>query len=125
MPTLDSSGWVSDPPNIVNRILTNFFVANHSQTVVHWGKVYSLPFIIAENAEDDVGLKEDIKTALSTMLRGYFTNVTVDIDVVPFNDADQRRNVIIDVLVNVNDATYSLGKLLTLVKDNIIEIKDK
>lgn len=125
MVTLDMGGYVSDPPSIVDRIFRNFFVSNYSQTNVHYGKIQSLPWIIARYAEDMYGMELAIKHALQTMFEGFFERVDVDVHIDPTDGKDSIDHTIqVDVTVYKNSIAYSAGKLLSLVKTRISKIED-
>ena len=122
--TLDSSGYVSDPPLIVDRVMKNFFVANYSQTNLHWGQIYSLPHLIAKFAEDMFGLSDAISSSLESMLGGYFSSVSVDVTIDDIVENDPQQNIKIVATVYMDGAAFDVGKLLTLVKNRISKIEN-
>lgn len=124
--TLDSSGYISDPPLIIDRILNNFAVANYSQTVVHYGQIKSLPWLIQRYAQDKFGLQAGIKDSLEIMLSGYFDTVDVEVNIVPDIDGvEVKQNIIIDVIVSRGMQSWSIGKLLQMVNQKLFKIEDK
>lgn len=124
--TLDSSGYISDPPLIIDRILNNFAVANYSQTVVHYGQIKSLPWLIQRYAQDKFGLQAGIKDSLEIMLSGYFDTVDVEVNIVPDIDGvEVKQNIIIDVVVSRGMQSWSIGKLLQMVNQKLFKIEDK
>lgn len=122
--TLDTSGYVSDPPLIVDRVMRNFFVANYTQTNVHWGQIHSLPHLIAKFAEDMYGLSDAISSALESMLSGYFSSVLVDVTLEDIVENEPQQNIKIVATVYMDGAAFDVGKLLTLVKNRISKIEN-
>lgn len=122
--TLDSSGYVSDPPLIVDILMRNFFVANYTQTNVHWGQIHSLPYLISKYASDMYGLSDSIKRSLEEMLSGHFESVNVDVEIVDISDETPLQNIKITASVYSNNIAFDVGRLLTLVKNRISKIED-
>ena len=121
--TLDTSGYVSDPPSIIDRVFQNFFVANYSQTNLHYGKIYSLPWLIARHAEDPIGLEVGIRSALLTMF-AMFDRVECDVSV-DYSDEkpDSEYEIKVDLVVYIGINQYSAGRLLSMVKNKISNIE--
>ena len=122
--TLDTSGYVSDPPLIVDRVMKNFFAANYTQTNLHWGQIHSLPHLISKFAEDMYGLSEAISGSLEHMLGGYFSSVSVSVTIDDIVENDPQQNIKIVATVYMDGAAFDVGKLLTLVKNRISKIEN-
>lgn len=124
--TLDSAGYLSDPPLIIDRILNNFAVANYSQSIVHYGQIKSLAWLIQRYAQDKYGLQSSIKESLEIMLSGYFDTVDVNVSIEPtLEETEVKQNIIIDVMVSRGIQTWSMGKLLQTVNNKLFKIEDK
>lgn len=122
--TLDSSGYVSDPPLIVDRIMRNFFVANYTQTNVHYGQIKSLTHLISRHAENMFELSDAIKRALESMLGAHFESVIVDVEINEIDNANVLQNIKITASVYSGDIAFDVGKLLSLVRNKISNIED-
>ncbi len=124
--SLDSSGYISDPPLIVDRILNYFAVANYSQTVVHYGQIKSLPWLIQRYAQDKYGLQSGIKESLELMLGGYFDTVDVECTIEPdIENLEVKQNILVDVVVTRGIQSWSMGKLLQMVNQKLFKIEDR
>lgn len=121
--TLDSSGYVSDPPLIVDIIMRNFFVANYTQTNVHWGKIQSLPHLISKHANDTYGLTDAVKRSLESLLGGHFDSVNVDVVILNVTEEEPLQNIQITASVYNDNMVFDVGRLLTLVKNRISNIE--
>ena len=121
--TLDTSGYVSDPPLIVDRVMRNFFVANYTQTNLLWGHIHSLPWLLSRFAEDMYGLSDAISSSLESMLAGYFSNVSVEVSFSDIVEHAPKQNIKIVATVYHDGVAFDVGKLLTLVKKRISGIE--
>lgn len=116
---------MSDPPLIADRVMRNFFVANYSQTNVHYGEIQSLPYLIYKDAENMELLKNDIETALGKLLRGYFESVDVNVEIKNLEEeVESVQNITIDVVVQSGLNRYSLGRLIYLANGRISKIEE-
>lgn len=122
--TLDTSGYVSDPPMITDIVMNNFFVANYTQTNVHWGQIHSLPWLISKHAEDMYGLSDAVERALEIMLSGYFDTVNVSCEIMPITEERPLQNIKVTATVFKDGAAMDVGKLLTLVKNRISKVEN-
>lgn len=122
--TLDTSGYVSDPPRIIDTVMNNFFRANRSQTVVHWGQIHSLPYLLSRHAEDMSGLSTAIETALEIMLGAHFDSANITCVIADTSETDTLQNITITATVFDANASYDAGRLLTLVKNRISKIEN-
>lgn len=122
--TLDTSGYVSDPPLITDIVMNNFFRANRSQTNVHWGQIHSLAFLISRHAQDMRGLETAIEDALEIMLTAHFDHVEIECTIDDISNEDVLQNIKVMATVYVGNVAYDLGKLLTLVKNRVSKIEE-
>lgn len=121
--TLDTSGYVSDPPLVVDIVMNNFFRANHSQTNVHSGQILSLMYLIAKHAEDMIGLSSAIEDALEIMLGAHFESANITVEIDDTSTIDVLQNIKISATVFEGGASYDVGRLLSLVKNRISKIE--
>lgn len=122
--TLDTSGYVSDPPLIVDIVMNNFFRANRSQTNVHWGQIHSLAFLISRHAQDMTGLENAIQDALVIMLGAHFDHAEVECDIEDISNDNVLQNIKVSATVYSGNISYDIGKLLTMVKNRVSKIED-
>lgn len=122
--TLDTSGYVSNPPLIIDIVMNNFFRANRSQTVVHWGQIHSLPYLLSKHAEDMGGLSAAIETALEIMLNAHFDSSNINCTIQDISEVDSLQNITITATVFYGGQSYDMGKLLSLVKNRISKIEN-
>ena len=121
--TLDSSGYVSDPPLIVDILMRNFFVANYTQTVVHYGRIHSLPYLISKHSKNKYALSDDIKRSLEALLSAHFDAATVEVEITSMDNSPGLENIKITASVYKDDLVLDVGKLLSLVNDKISNVE--
>ena len=122
--TLDTSGYVSDPPLVVDIIMNNFFRANRSQTNVHWGQIHSLSFLLAQYAEDMDGLSSAIETSLEIMLSAHFDSSNITCTIADISETNVLQNITVTATVFLDGASFDVGKLLSLVNNRISKVED-
>lgn len=122
--TLDTSGYVSDPPLIVDIVMNNFFRANRSQTNVHWGQIHSLTFLISRHAQDMTGLEKAIQDSLEIMLGAHFDHAQVECTIEDISNDNVLQNIKVSATVHSGNISYDIGKLLTMVKNRVSKIED-
>lgn len=123
--TLDMAGYITDPSIIADRLMSNFFVSNYSQTNVHYGDIKSLPYLIYKHAEDMLGLQRAITSELESLLLSAFDRVNVDCTINDKSEELERIQIIvINATVYRGIHEYNLGKLIGLVRGRISTIED-
>lgn len=123
--TLDSMGYTSDPSIIIDRVLRHFFVANYSQTNVHYGQIKSLPWLIQQHPQNYSYLQTEIEDAIKALLYGYFDNVECNVTIEPVNEATEIDQIItVDVNVYRGAKKWSGGHLLQVVKNRVSKIEE-
>lgn len=123
LPTLSTSSWVTDISEKADRLLSNFFVSQHSQSQMFHGHITSLTYLVQQYGHDNIALVRETKAALVTYLNSYFDEATVDATTdIPNEDDPGRTNLTIDVVVTQGGERYTLGKLIQVVNSTIAEI---
>lgn len=122
--TLDTSGYVSDPPLIIDIVMNNFFRANRSQTNVHWGQIHSLPFLISRHAQDMTGLSKAIEDSLEIMLCAHFDQATINCTIDDIVENGTLQNITVTATVYIDGVSYDIAKLLSMVKNRVSKIED-
>ena len=123
VPSLSSSGWVSELAEKVDRILAYFFVSDHSQSLLYAGNVTSLAYLVQQFGNDDLRITTEVQTQLSRLLERYFeaASVTVDVDH-PVEGDESRLNIRVDATVIDGKYKHSIGKLISTVNSRVVEI---
>lgn len=121
LPTLSTGGFVKDPAQVLDTLLSYFFVADYSQSNAHYGKVSSLPYIIKDKSNDISGLKRSVESALDTLLSGYFDSINIDVTVEQKNRDAESYDIQLAGTVTLDGKSYGIAKLLSVANDSLIK----
>jgi hypothetical protein len=126
--TLDTMGWVEDTAHKADRLLSYFMVSEHSQSVVHKGRVKSFPYILNKNAGDLLQLRSDVNDALQSILSAHFDEASVQIEVKEIVNDDGKPTGKVDIkimaIVTENGVKHSLGRLCHSINGKVKELID-
>lgn len=121
LPTLSTAGYIKDPAQVLDTLLSYFFVADYSQSNAHYGNVSSLPYIIKDKSNDISGLKRSIETALERLLDGYYDTTNIYVTVEQKNINAESYDIKVSGTVTLNGKTYGLAKLVSVANDRLIK----
>lgn len=121
LPTLSSAGYIQDPAQILDNLLSYFFVADYSQSNAHYGNIASLPYIIKVNSNNRDGLTRDVERTLSRMLASYYDTVSINVTVEENNASPESYDIKVTGSVTSKGRTYGLAKLASIANDKLIK----
>lgn len=114
VPTMSTQGWVTDPSTKFDKLLADFFLADHNQTYLYKGNVKSLQGLIAKHGNYVQGLIEELQVTLKTYMERYYD--IVEVSVTPANDMylDPVARMELKISIGVNDrgTQAQYGRLL-------------
>ena len=114
VPTLSTQGWVTDPSMKFDKLLADFFLADHNQSYIYKGSIVTLQGLIEKNGNRINSLIGELQRSLTSYLERYYT--AVDVEVRPENntitDPKGRMTLIISVGVNDKGTQKQFGRLL-------------
>lgn len=114
-PSLDPDGWLSSPMDVADRLLSDFFDSNYSQTDIYLGNVSSFGYIMQNTKGDLNACKDRIKQTLSSYFLRYFPNVNIDVETNGTIDSSGKAELnIYMTFTDVDSKVYNLGKLVQL-----------
>jgi hypothetical protein len=122
VPTLSTQGWVTDPSTKFDKLLSDFFLADHNQTYIYKGSVRSLQGLIEKHGSSIQGLIEDLTSSLKVYLERYYD--LVEISILPANDVylDPRARMELKISIGVNDkGTQAQYSKLLQAKDSAMQ----
>lgn len=94
LPTFSPAGWVKNPTEQVDYMLSYFFLTQRSQTHFHSNVVTSYQYLIA-SAMSMGELKTSLEMRLGDLMKSQFTNVQIEVSITgAFNDKDNSALVI-------------------------------
>lgn len=111
---MSTQGWVTDPSTKFDKLLADFFLADHNQTYLYKGNVKSLQGLIAKHGNYIQGLIEELQVTLKTYMERYYD--IVEVSVTPANDMylDPVARMELKISIGVNDrgTQAQYGRLL-------------
>lgn len=107
LPTLSSSGVLTNPSLILDRLIRYFLASNQNQSNIFPSDVASLKYIVHLHSANPSGFRDALITNLNKMLRRYFNSVDI---IVQLNDTTTESLVKeIQLEINVIDFDNNTG----------------
>lgn len=126
IPTLSSSGWVSDPINVLNKIYDYFLTTETNQSNLFKSELTSLQSLVASYSDDPGLLASKTKDSLRYLFGAYFEQVNVETSITAIktkNGEEGRYNLNMNVTVMEKGKTYSLGRAIETISNELNLIK--
>jgi hypothetical protein len=113
VPTLTPSGFVSDIPTMIDRMMAYYLTSDYSQSNIFQGKIVSLQKQMQAYQHDTTLLTNNMREELEGYFGSIADSVTVDVSTdVPNPDDPNRINVRVSIDVVKNGKQYSVGRLI-------------
>lgn len=103
VPTMSTQGWVTDPTIKFDKLLADFFLADHNQSYFYKGSIKTLQGLIEKNGTHISPLIGELNQALVNYLERYYTAVEVDVRSQNDMDTDPKGQMTLIVTIGVND----------------------
>lgn len=124
LPTLTSSGWLSDTVTISNKLMDYFLASDFSQTQFYPGEVASLPYIVQEHGHDPDRLVESVRDTLTKYFQRYFRYVRLNVRKINLEDEKGQYGIEIDLIAESDDGKRSsLGRLIEIGDSKILNVQ--
>jgi len=125
LPTLSGAGFTNDGRVKLYKLFAYFIASDYSQTVLYYGNVSSLKYLLMKYGDDFTTLKSEINSTLMSMYRRYFPTVEVNTDVVEENGPDgtvYNKLTIEITCIDKDNKEYSLTQDIRYANDIIQEL---
>ena len=123
IPTLSSSGWVSEVSEKADKAISYFFVSDHSQTALYPGNVSSLAYIVQQYGNDALALLSEMQRRVQTYMSHQFDEANVSVTLAAVTEPDNGQiNLKLLISVKENGKEYSIGRLLKTLNSKVQEI---
>lgn len=124
VPTMSTQGWVTDPSIKFDKLLADFFLADHNQTYIYKGNVKSLQGLIEKYGSEINALISDLNTVLKVYLERYYDMVEVDVRAANDQYVDPVGRMELTITIGVNDrgTQKQYGRLLEAVNGSMRRI---
>lgn len=121
LPTLSTAGFIKDPAQTLDALLSYFFVADYSQSNAHYGNVASLPYLIKTKSNDIGGLTRAIESTVSNLLNAYYDTVDIYVTLEQNNISTESYDIKVSGTVTLDGKSYTLAKLISIANDKLIK----
>lgn len=123
IPTLSSSGWVSEVSEKADKAISYFFVSDHSQTALYPGNVSSLAYIVQQYGNDALALLSEMQRRVQTYMSHQFDEANVSVTLAAVTEPDNGQiNLKLLISVKENGKEYSIGRLIKTLNSKVQEI---
>jgi len=122
VPTLTAKGWITgqDFSDRIDVVLAYAFVSDHSQSVSHANKVFSVQWYLSKHAKNPIVLKSELEVQFNLLFKRHFDQSSIRIDVV------ENENGILDLImrggVTQDNKTKSLSVSISSKNSIISEV---
>lgn len=123
VPSLSMAGWVNDPTNKSDLLMSHFFEADKAQTYLYGQNISNLQWIIEQYGSNINDVTQQMRYALETYLSRYYDTVIVDVSS-DDNASNLTLKVELKIYCKVTDGgkDYVFGKILTVASSKIQKI---
>jgi hypothetical protein len=124
VPSLSTLGWVTDPVNKMDLLLSHFYLSDYNQTYLYKGNVSSLPRIIEEFGTEINEVIRALQQTTQSYLSSYYDSVNVEVSSASDLLTDPRIAVDLTLTIGVRDnGTQTVfGRLLQSTNSKIDRI---
>lgn len=122
--TLSGNGWLTEPGEIADKMMSYFFLSDASQSQVFAGNVASLPSIIQRYGNNTEQIVTETERQLEDMFNRQFDGCSVEADVDTTGETDNRMNLRIVVTFQADGESYNLARLVTTLDSAILKIAE-
>lgn len=121
LPVLDSKGWVTHPPEMLDSLMSYYINAESNQSDFFGNAVRALKTDIAAFNQSEFTLKNNVTTSLDIIFSAWFPEgVEIDVTVAPVSpDKPNMLNVSAKVTVVADGIRHDLGYQVSLLNGNV------
>lgn len=121
-PCIDT-GYIYDPSKKLDRLMSDFYEAEYSQSYLFYGSITSFPWILQMYQSDGDLVSSKMRSKLMTYLEKYFDSVEVESSVLD-NGTAVSYDLSLYINVTQGAAVVNLQQILK-IKDNKLEVSLK
>lgn len=117
VPSLSTFGWVKNPAERIDFLLTHMFYADKLQTSLYGNNVTSIQWILEESSGSLDKATVAMRQAINTYLLRYYDSVQVDISTTEENPDVSSTKVRMSLQISVveDGVEYQVSRLISLV----------
>jgi len=125
LPTLTLSGFTEDRGVMIYKLFGYFLTSDYSQTVIYYGKIHSLKYILMQSSNDFTELKSNINASLTELYKRYYDTVDVTTEIKEEDENKKKKySITIEIEATYNGNVYKLTQTAHIA-NNIISNLDE
>lgn len=123
IPTMSSIGWINTLAEKADYQISVFVTAEFSQSVLHYGKIPSLQYLLKQYAQRPLELEANLRTVLEAIMSTAFpgqaqTTVTVEAD----ESNPSNLTIRLQAFITQNGQQYMVGRMVQYESSRIVSI---
>lgn len=123
--TVSTRGWVGTIEHKGDYLLSCFLLTLYSQSVLYYGKLASLQYVLKEEAGDQVYLQQTLSSMLNDMLKRNFDSSSALVKLVDYDATNSSKlRIRATCMVRENDIEYNLGKEVLVLNSKVVRISE-
>ena len=119
VPSMSTQGWLTTTGEKADRLLGYFFSSEYSQTKSYYGRISSLPYLIAEYQSKMSDLRTAINRSLNQMMSSYFEEIDIDVRISADDESDTKYTIYLSARIIENEETFELSNVIQ-IEDSVI-----
>ncbi len=120
--TVSTRGWAVTPEERIREIINHFTESGFSQSVIYRGKIKSLSYLRACYLEDPASLADEVRDALTELLKNVFGpeggTVEVETSTEPDGQSEVVYVLVITAMVTINGNRYDIHDSVRLIGED-------
>lgn len=128
LPTLSLDGMVHDPLQKADRLLAYFFSSDAHQSNAFYGSIYSLPYILQQNANNPTDVASAASSALNALFDKYYDTVDCNVETQAASNvmSGNRASMNLNVRLNFTQGgkSYNLARIAEIVDSKLSKVAE-
>ena len=121
--SLSSQGWITSLEHQADRMFAYFVTSEYSQSVLYYGSVRSLPWLVQKYGNDRTDFRREVKNALDNLF-SFYDNVLTEVTLVEGDDDSNQFSVNVSCVLTYQSQEYSLARQLQIADNRVKKIID-
>lgn len=123
IPTMSSIGWVNTLAEVADYEISTFITAEHSQSVLHYGKIPSLQYLLRQYANRPLELEAALRTTLDGIMNTAFPGqVESQVTVEASSSNPSNLTIRLQATITKNGGQHQIGRVVQYENSKIVKI---
>lgn len=123
IPTMSSIGWVNTLAEVADYEISCFITAEFSQTVLHYGKIPSLQYLLRQHANRPLELEAALRTVLENIMNVAFPGQAETLVTVEAAETNPSNLTIrLQATITKNGGQHLVGRVVQYENSKIVKI---